>query len=257
MCSNNLKKIDSALSNYHDHYGCLPPPCIYDKTGRPAHSWRVLILPFLEYGGLYKRYDFNEPWDGPNNKRLLAERPDEYRCLSDPSTCAKGSTTTSYVAVIGSEAFWQRDKDTSLEAPALQGNLRHSVMLIETANSGIQWTEPKDLCLDDLQGTRAESAVIVQSPHMRDQGYFFYETPTGVNVGVANGRVDFLFSCALSTEKVKRLLTVGAYRDEDIDYSWDKEELQPNWPHCIGLPVWIVSVGLLLYRAVRDRRRAE
>ena len=35
------------------------------------HSWRVLLLPYLDRSDLYKAYDFTEPWDGPNNRKLL------------------------------------------------------------------------------------------------------------------------------------------------------------------------------------------
>ena len=47
-----------AVANYHGTYGCFPPAYIPDARGRPMHSWRVLILPFLERLGHVDR-----PWD--------------------------------------------------------------------------------------------------------------------------------------------------------------------------------------------------
>ena len=70
QCSNNLKQIGLAFHNYHDSYGCLPPAYIPDGNGQPMHSWRVLILPFVEQSPLYDQYDFDEPWNGPNNSKL-------------------------------------------------------------------------------------------------------------------------------------------------------------------------------------------
>jgi uncharacterized protein DUF1559 len=64
-----------AVATYHDTYGTLPPAYIADAEGKPLHSWRVLLLPFLEQRELYEQYDFDEPWDGPNNRKLLAQRP--------------------------------------------------------------------------------------------------------------------------------------------------------------------------------------
>ena len=52
-------------------YGVLPPAYVADASGRPMHSWRVLILPFLDQQSLYNQYDFREPWDGPHNIKLL------------------------------------------------------------------------------------------------------------------------------------------------------------------------------------------
>src|SRR5262245_3382414 len=48
QCLNNLKQIALALHNYDATYGSLPPAYIADASGKPMHSWRVLILPFLE-----------------------------------------------------------------------------------------------------------------------------------------------------------------------------------------------------------------
>ena len=46
---NNLRKSRLALHNYHQANGCFPPAYIADKNGKPMHSWRVLILPYMEY----------------------------------------------------------------------------------------------------------------------------------------------------------------------------------------------------------------
>src|SRR4051812_9073955 len=67
QCKNNLKEIALALHNYHEAYGCFPPAYIADKDGRPMHSWRVLILPYLDEKPLYLKYRFDEPWNGPHN----------------------------------------------------------------------------------------------------------------------------------------------------------------------------------------------
>ena len=66
---NNLRQIALALQSYHQANGCFPPAYVADKNGKPMHSWRVLILPYLGFDDLYKAYDFTEPWDGPNNKK--------------------------------------------------------------------------------------------------------------------------------------------------------------------------------------------
>jgi len=68
QCSNNLKQIALAFHNYHDTYRTFPPAYIPDEDGNPKHSWRVLILPFLEQRALYEQYNFDEPWDSPNNR---------------------------------------------------------------------------------------------------------------------------------------------------------------------------------------------
>src|SRR5678816_1789236 len=80
QCKNNLQQIGLALHNYHELCGSFPPAYFTDESGRPIHSWRVMILPQLDEMGLYSRYRWDEPWDGPNNSKLLSEMPAVYRC---------------------------------------------------------------------------------------------------------------------------------------------------------------------------------
>lgn len=48
MCSNKMRQINLALLNYQADYGALPPAYTEDANGKPMHSWRTLILPFIE-----------------------------------------------------------------------------------------------------------------------------------------------------------------------------------------------------------------
>ena len=84
-CGNNLKQIGLAMANYCNAYGRFPPAVIADASGRPMHSWRLLLLPFLlsEEKALYSSYNFDQPWDGPDNIRLADRMPAVYRCPSD------------------------------------------------------------------------------------------------------------------------------------------------------------------------------
>ena len=82
-CRGRYCQLAVALHNYHDVYGSLPPAVVVDAHGKPMHSWRVLLLPFLEASDVYNRYDFNEPWDSPKNSRLANFMPMSYRCPRD------------------------------------------------------------------------------------------------------------------------------------------------------------------------------
>ena len=79
-CRDNLKRIGLAMHMYHQTYGVFPPPCLTDENGMPIHSWRVLLLPFLDEQELYDEYRFDEPWDGPSNSRLHSRMPEIFRC---------------------------------------------------------------------------------------------------------------------------------------------------------------------------------
>jgi hypothetical protein len=64
-----------ALHNYHDKHGRLPPAVVYGEDGKPLHSWRVLLLPFIAQGELYREFKLDEPWDSPHNLALLPRMP--------------------------------------------------------------------------------------------------------------------------------------------------------------------------------------
>ncbi|HVS39412.1 MAG TPA: DUF1559 domain-containing protein [Gemmataceae bacterium] len=66
-----LEAIGKALKQYDKDQGRLPPAELRSKDGRPLLSWRVLVLPYLGEKDLYLRFDQIEPWDGPNNQKLL------------------------------------------------------------------------------------------------------------------------------------------------------------------------------------------
>jgi hypothetical protein len=73
--SARLQHIELALEVYYEAHGCYPPQYLVDGQGKPAHSWRVLLLPYLGYDELYRRYRFDEPWNGPHNSLLAGEMP--------------------------------------------------------------------------------------------------------------------------------------------------------------------------------------
>lgn len=64
-CHNNLKHIALALLNYENTYKCFPPAYTVDKQGRPMHSWRALILPFMDNSNREITYNYNQPWNSP------------------------------------------------------------------------------------------------------------------------------------------------------------------------------------------------
>ena len=68
------------------------------------HSWRVLLLPFLEQTPLYEKYRFDEPWNGPNNRKLADAIIAIYNCPSDDhGGTGNTSPMTNYVAIVGTE----------------------------------------------------------------------------------------------------------------------------------------------------------
>jgi prepilin-type processing-associated H-X9-DG protein len=177
QCGNQIHSIGLALANYHDIHDTFPPAYIADASGKPIHSWRVLILPYMEQQTLFDQYRFDEPWDGPNN-RLLA--PKIKRVYSCPSNGTKPPTDTSYVAVIGPGTPWPEEQ--ALTYQDFPDGTAHVVHVVEVHNSGIHWMEPRDLHLTQMAATiNPPQGQGISSAH-----------PNGAQVVFVDGHVTFL-----------------------------------------------------------------
>jgi prepilin-type processing-associated H-X9-DG protein len=133
------------MQAYHDKNGCYPPAYTTDKDGKPMHSWRVLLLPYLGQQALYNQYDMNEPWNGPHNRHLANRMPEVYRC---PGETPASKNLTNYAMLVGSNAFGRpnkgRTKVQNANLPVMK------IAIAETTGSGIEWLEPRDLDVDGM-----------------------------------------------------------------------------------------------------------
>ena len=115
----------------------FPPAYVADARGKPLHSWRVLLLPYLGEKPLYSEYDFREPWDGPHNRRLLARKPAVYCQPGDDAD----SPETAFAAVVGRLCVLQGA--TSSRASEVE-DLSQTLIAGETV-AHIPWTSPVDI----------------------------------------------------------------------------------------------------------------
>ena len=139
MCMNNMKQIGLAIHSYHSVYGEFPPAYVADENGRPMHSWRVLILPFLDQDWLYQMYDFEKPWDHLDNMALADMMPAIYRCPGEPMI---SSSETSYLMLVGPGAF--SEGPTGRRIQEFTDGTSNTMMITESVGSGICWLEPRD-----------------------------------------------------------------------------------------------------------------
>jgi prepilin-type processing-associated H-X9-DG protein len=145
QCSCCMKEIALGLLNYEEKNGGFPTVAVCDSSGRPVHSWRTLLLPEIEEGYLYSRYDFSIPWDNPRNSKVISNRLPMYQCPADANAAPP---TTSYVAVIAAGSIWSVPGGAKLSD--ITDGPKNTILLVEMKNSGIKWAEPRDLDLNNL-----------------------------------------------------------------------------------------------------------
>lgn len=141
-----MKDILLALNNYKADHGEFPPAIVHDSHGKPMHSWRVLILPYLDANDLFERYDLDEPWNGPNNRLLLDEMPNVFRCPGHGHHGKEmGRGFTNYVLIRG-ETFPANGKIDS-NAPWN----RDGIIATDVNRHAVSWTSPDDITTQEFR----------------------------------------------------------------------------------------------------------
>jgi hypothetical protein len=133
------------MLNYHDKHGQLPPAVVYGADGRPLHSWRVLILPFINQDDLYKQFKLDEPWDSPHNIQLLSKMPPQFEPLPSKARTMPPFHTICHVFVGKGTAF---DGSAGLRLKADFPNGTNNTILIVEAGKPVPWTKPEELIYD-------------------------------------------------------------------------------------------------------------
>lgn len=156
QCSNNLKQVMLALHHYEEAYHALPPAYTVDEQGNPLHSWRTLILPYIEQQALYDKIDLAKPWTDPANQQARESHVPAYTCLS--ADMPRGNTT--YLAIVSAGSCLQPGKARRLSE--ITDEHRLTLVIVETdAEQSVHWMEPTDMNEDML----LEQVAARRGPH--------------------------------------------------------------------------------------------
>jgi len=148
QCCSHNKGIGLAFHIYHDKYQSLPPAYTTDEDGKPLHSWRVLILPFLEQQRLYDQIRLDEPWDSEYNKQFHDQMPSYYICPSaKPGGKEKG--LTSYMRIVGPET--STDGPHTVAFRQVTAGVSNVILFVEVIPTTC-WMAPVDVQESDLTG---------------------------------------------------------------------------------------------------------
>lgn len=202
QCRNKLKQIGLALHNYHEIFGCFPPAYTVDAQGKPMHSWRALILPYTEYAQDEDTYDFSQPWDSPDNL-AFANKSTAYIMYTCPSEFDQEKHNTNYVMLVGPNAF--ADGSTSRKQEDISDNLDTTIAVVEMSRSGILWTEPRDLNVEEMSDKLNDP----DRPGPRSEHAY------GLHVLFADGSTTYLIE-TIDQKTFRAMTTIAG--GEDVEY---------------------------------------
>ncbi|WP_165069789.1 DUF1559 family PulG-like putative transporter [Paludisphaera rhizosphaerae] len=156
QCMGNLREIARALNAYVMEHGALPPAYTVDADGRPLHSWRTLILPYLGQGSLYESIDLAKPWNDPANARAFETPLQVYQC---PNLAGWLSNKTIYRASVGPHAFLRPAEPRPLAT--ITDDKATTLAVIEVDHeSAVPWMSPEDADEAIIEGLGADSKLV-------------------------------------------------------------------------------------------------
>jgi prepilin-type N-terminal cleavage/methylation domain-containing protein len=195
QCGNNLKQIGLALQSYHDQYECLPPASTVDAEGQPLHSWRTLILPFIEQHQLYESIDLAKPWNDPANATAYKTSIDVYQCPSAEIPAGH----TAYLAMLAEGSCLQRG--ASRQFSEVTDGIDETLLVMEVDSAHfVHFMQPTDIGLPWLLNLSRQDKL----PHL-----------AGTQALFAGGRVKYL-SAETDPEVLRALVSIAGNDGEAV-----------------------------------------
>jgi prepilin-type processing-associated H-X9-DG protein len=198
-CTNHLKQIALALRNYEQEHKALPPAYTVDVNGKPLHSWRTLILPYLDQQSLYQTIDLSKPWNDPANAKACQTIVLDFTCHA-----VRGSENrTTYLAIAGPDGCLIPTKPRRLAD--ITDAHDSTLMVIEAGEeNAVPWMAPIDA---------DESLVMNIGPTTR------LHHAGGMNAVFVDGSVRFL-KANISAAVRRALLSISG-NDDEVAKTWE------------------------------------
>jgi len=190
-CVDRMQRITLAMLLYERDHGMPPPAYTVDAHGKPMHSWRVLLLPYLGQQNLLDKIRLNEPWDSEHNRRFHNEAVPFYQCPSAGLTPGR----TGYSVVVGPEMPFDAGQGKSLSE--FRAKSARMILVVERMEVAC-WMDPTralpQAAAGDGFNVHERSGIGIGGQH-----------PGGANFGHRDGTARFL-SEQINTEHLKGLL---------------------------------------------------
>lgn len=181
QCQNNMKQIGLALANYHSAFGRLPPASIRPRgfldngRDRPRSTWAIAILPMLEQGALYAKYDSKVDTTADINRDFRETVVAAYRCPTDPNVDVLFEprinarfSRSNYAANFGSASWGKRFWDDT-QYRGVMGQ-----------NAGLRFTDIRD----GTSQTVAVAEIRAQADYGDNRGVWAHPAPGASSVGL-------------------------------------------------------------------------
>ena len=144
----NLANIAIASRNFESATQRLPARAIVDRfTGEPLLSWRVRILPYLGYRGLYDQFNKFEAWNSLHNLPLVTQMPREF---ADPELANGLTKLLAFDHPDSAFVNCTTPRCRGLTLGGISDGTSQTAMVVDaSAESAVPWSAPWDLNFDE------------------------------------------------------------------------------------------------------------
>ena len=190
---NGMKQIILAFHKYNDANKVFPPAYTVDANGKPLHSWRVLILPYVGQGELYNQIRLNEPWDSEYNKQFHNR---DIACYHSGGTDSpKGFTDFSLV--VGPDTI--TDGPMARKMFDISDGLSNTILLVERTKS-VCWMDPTEV---------TQEAALLGFGASPDGIAAFYNGGEKAIVGLCDGWASPIRTTTATPEQIQSALSLA------------------------------------------------
>jgi len=154
-----MQRIILAMLLYEREHGTFPPAFTVDADGKPLHSWRALLLPYLGERQLYDNLRLDEPWDSEHNRQYHGTTVAVYQCPA----AATGDGKTNYTVIVGKDTPFGSDGKGKLAK-----DFSSSGILLAERRDAIPWMQPDA----EISQIDAESGSMIGNLHYGGQANF-------------------------------------------------------------------------------------
>ena len=147
-----LSKIVDAIRSYVDNVGSVPPASL-SRLGLPMHSWRTLLVPYIESNRFYNSYDLDSPWDSGRNENLISDESELTHIRE--VYCGKATDINTKILLVLKKA----DREVPYRAnhsrfasgwTSRSAEFDGKIHLLELEETKIHWMEPMDYFIEEI-----------------------------------------------------------------------------------------------------------
>lgn len=178
---NRLRQLALGMLNYESVHGHFPDPAGSQVDGTPGLSWRVHILPILDEGELYDKFNLDEAWDSEHNLALIDQMPDAFK-----SPLAKGvedNKTIFQIPISATSAFRPGEE---LKITDVSDGTSNTLLIVTTApTKAVIWTKPQDWNVDaknPWKGLAREERDVIQAVRIDASTFVLPKTLSSENL---------------------------------------------------------------------------